>query len=598
MHAWTTRIASIIYSPLMAVLVGFGAHGSTVAQDSLGHFQECAKEGERCAFVGTTEVAYGVGTKWAKRIVASSIQCGVAGFGIDPAPNEHKTCVLPVIKCAAERKRCEFSGVRTVRFGAHGVWITKTFKDGVVCGIGAFGYDPLPGSAKECFFSPVPYEKPINEITWLGTHNAIASSYYGISTQNSQRDGVTAQLERGARALEIDTVNDTPLGYPAGVYVCHCGKAPHSTSAVETQRLRSGKENQTSWPFELSGWTHPIPFTRFSTILQEIDKWMVANPAEIVIVLMENNSANSTQLDAEIEAAGLKTGIYRHADDKKWATRSELVRTNRRLILQVGDDADRQLGYRGEKSDSKYASPKYALVYDAKNKVNVETKLLQYGALTPAAYGNLNEYAGPADAARAGNQLFVMGAFNSTLTDEITARAHNNYEFLNFAKANWKTARPNNPFYPSVIQVNQIHIGDALRFVNDINGTEYLISSKHDTIGDTSGNSWQLRFENNAVFNAGVVVTYWEDVTNGGVTVPVPKVINSGVLNAALGVARMINIPRNTSPGKPISVSVLMYSTGNFALYKEDISADFTGSPVPCFKATGILTSPKGGRCE
>ncbi|MBK6589367.1 MAG: hypothetical protein IPG22_13835 [Acidobacteria bacterium] len=554
--------------------------------------RECAKEGERCAFAGTAEVAYGAGNRWATKVATSSIQCGVAAFGGDPAENVLKTCQLTTKKCAGEGGKCEFSGVKTVNYGANGIFASRTFRDGVTCGVAAFGYDPVPNVLKQCFIGPAP-EKPINEITWLGTHNAIASTYYGFFIQNSQRDSVTAQLDRGARALEIDTVKDTPAGFATGVYVCHCGAAPHSLSNEELNRFASKKENQTSWPFQLPGWTHPTPYMRFSTILKEIDKWLIANPNEIVIVLMENNSANGAQLDTEIEAAGLQTGIYRHPDDDKWQTKSELVRKNQRLILQVSDDKIYALGYRGLTGESKYATPKYKVVD------NKYMEILSYGALTPPGYGNLNEYSkDKADDARTGNKLLVMGAFKSALTDELTSRSFNQYSFLNAAKAQWQDMNPKNTFYPSIIEVNQIHIGDALRFVNDLNGGPYMISSKADNIGDTSGDSWQLRFENNAAFNAGIVVTYWQDFGSGAAKVSVPIVVNSGVLNPALGVARMVNIPRNTSAGKPISVRVILYSTAEFDLYKEDHPANFVGSPVPCFKATGILTSPKGSRCE
>ncbi|CAN5613077.1 hypothetical protein BH10ACI3_BH10ACI3_27830 [soil metagenome] len=595
MQVWATRISSIIFTLGLAIVIGFIAHGSADAQATMSI--ECAKEGERCAFTGTAEVRYGVGTDWVSAVATSSIHCGVAGFGFDPARNRLKSCVIIVKKCADEGGRCEFSGVRTVKYGANNIWAVKTFKDGITCGVAAFGYDPVPGVLKQCFPSPVPTEKPINEITWLGTHNAISSAYYGFFIQNSQRDSVTSQLDRGARALEIDTVEDTPAGFATGVYVCHCGKAPHSFSVEEVNRVGNGKDNQTYWPFQLPGWTHPTPYTRFSTILQEIDKWMIANPNEIVIILMENNSANPTQLDTEIEAAGLKTGIYRHIDDNPWATKSELVRYNKRLILQVSDDVIRALGRRGDKVQSKYASPKYG-VHDI-GAGPVEWELLRYGALTPPAFGALNDYtAEKAADARTNHRLLVMGAFNSTLTDETTARAHNNYGFLSFSQQIWRAIDAPKPFYPSIIQVNQIHIGDALRFVNDINGGEYLISSKHDNIGDTSGDSWQLRFENNAAYNAGIIVTYYQDIGSGAAKISVPMVVNSGVVSVANGVARMVNIPRNTSPGKPITVKVMLYSTADFELYKEDIPSNFTGSPVPCFMATGILTSPKGSRCE
>ena len=595
MQDWTAKVGSSLYILGLALVIGFFANSNANAQSTS---IECAKEGERCSFTGTAEVQYGVGTKWAKKVVTSTIHCGTAGFGYDPAPNQLKTCVITPTRCATEGARCDFSGVRTVRFGTGNRWSYKTFKDGVDCNSYQFGASSAAQGdpPRQCFLSPVRPEKPINEITWLGTHNAISSTYYGFFIQNSQRDSITSQLDRGARSLEIDIVGDTPPGFDKGVYVCHCGIAPHSLSVRELNRFASGGKNQTVWPFQLPGWTHPTPYMRFSTILQEVDRWLIANPGEIVIVLMENNSANVLEFDQEIFAAKLQTGIFKHPDDKPWPTKSQLVRSNQRLILQVGDDNVRALGRRGEAEQSQFATPKYAS--EMVNGVATEREILQFGALSPAAYGNLNQYSSAkAKTAASGNQLLILGAFSSSLTDETTARAHNNYAFLNSAKRKWPLAGDGLVF-PSILQVNQIHIGDALRFVNDLNGTDYLVSSKHDTIGDTSGNSWQIRFENNGAYNAGIQVMYWEDVVSGGVTVPVPRVVQSGVANVATGVARMVNIPRNTTPGKPISVSIIMFSTANFELYKEDIPADFTGSPVPCFMASGVLTAPKGGRCE
>ena len=381
---------------------------------------ECAKEGERCGFLGTSEVAYGAGNRWVTKTATKSIQCGVAAFGTDPAPNVHKTCVIVPTRCAGEGELCAFSGFRTVKYGANGVWATNTFKDGITCGVAAFGdNDPVPNVLKQCYLA-APDEKPINQVMWLSAHNAISATYYGFTIQNSQRDSITSQLDRGARSLEIDIVQDTPPGYPEGVYICHCGKAPHSLSAGQMSRQwLSQKPGETWLPISIDGWTHPTPYTRSSVTLKELDKWMIANPGEIVIILLENNNANPTQLDAEIELAGLKTGIYKH-NGGKWPTKSSLVAKNQRLIFQVGDDESRGLLRRGDTGESKYVAAKYQVVAKA------EKELIIFGWLHPGAYGNSNEYKKEwADDAKSNDKLLIIGSFNSGLTDETTSKAHN-----------------------------------------------------------------------------------------------------------------------------------------------------------------------------
>lgn len=57
-------------------------------------WEECAKEGGRCTFNGIRSVRYGAGDNFVERAFVNSVDCGVAGFGSDPAPNILKTCVV------------------------------------------------------------------------------------------------------------------------------------------------------------------------------------------------------------------------------------------------------------------------------------------------------------------------------------------------------------------------------------------------------------------------------------------------------------------------------------------------------------------------
>jgi hypothetical protein len=128
--------------------------------------------------------------------------------------------------------------------------------------------------------------RPINHYTYLATHNAIASYAYGYNLQNSQRYSVTTQLDGGVRALEIDIVFDTPNDTePAGVYICHCGQAPHSFSASELGRLQAFKDEldaQGKSEFlsliPLPTWSNGGVFSRFHDVLEEVGDWLEEHP--------------------------------------------------------------------------------------------------------------------------------------------------------------------------------------------------------------------------------------------------------------------------------------------------------------------------------
>lgn len=55
--------------------------------------------------------------------------------------------------CANEHDVCEFSGTRQVRYGANGIYITKSFTSKIVCNSAKFGYDPIPNVAKKCEYT-------------------------------------------------------------------------------------------------------------------------------------------------------------------------------------------------------------------------------------------------------------------------------------------------------------------------------------------------------------------------------------------------------------------------------------------------------------
>jgi spore coat protein U-like protein len=51
--------------------------------------------------------------------------------------------------CANENQMCNFSGTRTVRYGANNSFVTRTLSNGVHCSNGTFG-DPIFGVVKRC----------------------------------------------------------------------------------------------------------------------------------------------------------------------------------------------------------------------------------------------------------------------------------------------------------------------------------------------------------------------------------------------------------------------------------------------------------------
>jgi hypothetical protein len=146
----------LIRNIVATMIVLLFVQASSNAQAPPAGAVECAKESERCNFSGTGDVSYGAGDKWITKTATDGINCGVAAFGKDPAPNVLKTCKIVAVatKCADEGAPCIFTGTRTIRYGANGIWAEKTATGAIYCGVAGFGRDPVPNVLKQCYIVP------------------------------------------------------------------------------------------------------------------------------------------------------------------------------------------------------------------------------------------------------------------------------------------------------------------------------------------------------------------------------------------------------------------------------------------------------------
>lgn len=119
-----------------------------------------------------------------------------------------------------------------------------------------------------------------------------------------------------------------------------------------------------------------------------------------------------------------------------------------------------------------------------------------------------------------------------------------------------------------------------------------------DTVGDTTGETRQIRFQNDAGFDAQMIVLYFEDQVINGTTIATPKTLTTGMINGLGGKFRLVTVPKNTSKGMPITISLQGSTTVKNDMFSTTLPADFAASPQPCFKVTGTAFNPSGGKCN
>ena len=127
------------------------------------------------------------------------------------------------------------------------------------------------------------------------------------------------------------------------------------------------------------------------------------------------------------------------------------------------------------------------------------------------------------------------------------------------------------------------------------------VSNCDNSVGDASdSNVRQIRFQNDAGYDAEMIVTYFVNEKVDGVSDPIPmiKTAKSGFINGLGGKFRLINIPKVTSPNMPITVTLAGNATVKNGIFATTLPGDFVATPQPCFKVWGTLFNPGGGTCN
>lgn len=136
--------------------------------------------------------------------------------------------------------------------------------------------------------------KKFNEVSTVMTHNAFNNTDDGFILTN-QTHTISTQLENGVRGLMLDVYNVD------GVISQYHG---FSTLGIE-----------------------PL-----SEDLAEIKNFLDNNPNEIISIIFQS-AVTSTDIENELDNAGLMSYLHHHTLGTEWATLQEMINDNERLVI-------------------------------------------------------------------------------------------------------------------------------------------------------------------------------------------------------------------------------------------------------------------------
>jgi hypothetical protein len=330
---------------------------------------------------------------------------------------------------------------------------------GVLVLIGAGGGDEAPAvTPPRCNGYVALCSRPLNDVALAATHNSMASVTVPRWLFGQQDGTIADQLDEGIRGLLIDTY----YGFPSrGGVQTDLESLPKREVAIRelgkpavdaALRIRSRLGRQRTGPrgiYLCHGFCE-IGSVSLDSALADLRAFLVSHPAEVVMVINQDEGVSPGDIDRAFRKAGLLDLVYR-GPLGPFPTLRSMIDSNQRLVVMAENDAG--------------TVPWYHLAY-ASALQETPFRFTSAGALTDPSRvdASCRPHRGPASA-----PLFLLNHWVDTtpaprpsLAAEVNARA----ALLGRAER-CQSIRHR---LPNLVAVDFYRRGDVLGVVNILNG--------------------------------------------------------------------------------------------------------------------------------
>lgn len=300
-------------------------------------------------------------------------------------------------------------------------------------------------------------DRPLNEVAFAATHNAMSSSEYRNWLFGQQERGLTGQLDDGVRALLIDAhygqqVGDRVLTDLDGEQreVAERELGPEATAAATRirDRLLSGGQEPGPMRVWLCHVMCELGAFPIEDGLREIRDFLVTHPHEVLIVIVEDDGPTPKDIAKAVKDSGLEPYVWKRVPagpSGPWPTLREMIETDQRVLMMA------------EKQGGDPAVPWYLDGY-------------RYMQETPYTFRSAEEMScEPNRGGSSGGRLFLLNHWIDTYPIPRTSNARriNGYDFL-LERA--RRCQRERGLFPNILAVDLYRTGDLLRVTDTLNG--------------------------------------------------------------------------------------------------------------------------------
>lgn len=212
-------------------------------------------------------------------------------------------------------------------------------------------------------------DRPLDQVTFAGTHNSMAAASQRGWYFPAQRHGIADQLRDGIHALLIDTYYAIPS--PQGVLTVIDPDvrrpqlvAEHGEEVVAAaERIAANLAADAEPELYLCHSFCELGATPLGAVLVDIRDYLDANPGDFLVIIMQDAISPGDTV-AAFEAADLAERAYAHPPGEPWPTLGELLHEGKQLLVMAEDNAGAadwyQLAYDGLLQETEFRNTSLA----------------------------------------------------------------------------------------------------------------------------------------------------------------------------------------------------------------------------------------------
>jgi hypothetical protein len=184
--------------------------------------------------------------------------------------------------------------------------------------------------------------------------------------------------------------------------------------------------------------------TKFGDVLETMREFLVMNPGEVIIMIVEDEGVAPADVAASLEKAGLMDMVYKGPAAKPWPTLREMVDSNQRLVMMAENRTDSLSWY------------------------HLATDVCQE---TPFGFKTVDEFSNKPNRGGTAGSLLLMNHWIETTPTPLPSNAEivNAYDFL-LKRA--RACKKERKMMPNLVAVDFYRSGDLVRVVDALNGVE------------------------------------------------------------------------------------------------------------------------------